>query len=208
MENEIKDVPQFNSDAVDAKRRSSAVLGFGALIAGVVALGLTILPGFVLDQSPPPLPDPPRRIAEAEFDPQMEVAAEEDEGLLVKFKNFTISLRKGDEKQPEDEVEADGEDQAENEVQDAEPAIAPPVAKPANEVADPWPQRFAIASASFALLGLLLGPIAWARERHPALAGWAMAICCVALVWHYIVAGIVVGVIIVVVLMMLASLGS
>jgi hypothetical protein len=63
---------------------------------------------------------------------------------------------------------------------------------------------FQVAATSLALVGLVLGPIAWVREKQPPLSGSAMAICTVAIFWHYVVLGIAIGVAVVVVLMLLS----
>ena len=182
----------------ESRRSSSMMFGLSALVAGVIALGLAVLPGILLNQ--PHEPELPPPLADGDADPQVEVEAADDEGFVLKFKEFTFSLRKGDDDPAEENVVPEDEDQ------NHEQPIARPEAQPAIEAVDPWPSRLAFTSASFALVGLLLGPVAWARERHPALAGSAMAICSVALLWHYILAAIIVGVVIVVVLLFLSSL--
>jgi hypothetical protein len=51
-----------------------------------------------------------------------------------------------------------------------------------------------VAAIGCAAVALVLGPLAWAREREPVVAGSAIAISCVAITWHYVVLGVAVGV--------------
>jgi hypothetical protein len=72
---------------------------------------------------------------------------------------------------------------------------------------DHWLRNFTLAAVSCALLAAVLGPIAWTREKQPAIAAPALVIATIALTWQYIVFGIAVGVAIVVVLFLISLLG-
>ena len=156
-------------------------LGIAALFIGAIALGLVAIPGLVLDRPPPPTT-------------QTEPAAEfESKGVTIKYKKFSITLGKG-EQSDDRELNAAGE---------SEPALDAEHAESLNH-RDLMLKWFTVAGVSFALIGLILGPISWAREKQPALAGSAMALCCLAIVWQYVVIGIVLGVTIVVLLILLS----
>lgn len=55
-------------------------------------------------------------------------------------------------------------------------------------------KSFAVATAVVALVGLVLGPVAWQRERQWVLTGPGMGFCFLALTWQYVIFGIAAGV--------------
>jgi hypothetical protein len=68
--------------------------------------------------------------------------------------------------------------------------------------------RFTFTAICCSLVGLILSPIAWVREKQPFLSGSAMSICCLALFWQYIVLGVVTAVTIVLVILLLSAISS
>lgn len=66
---------------------------------------------------------------------------------------------------------------------------------------------FLASSMGLAVIGLVFGPIAWTKERHRVVSGAGMALCTVALLWQYIVAGVVIGVALAILLFILAHFG-
>ncbi len=64
-----------------------------------------------------------------------------------------------------------------------------------------------IPSICCSLLGLLVGPIAWVREQQPILSGTAMSICCVALLWQYLILGVVAGIALGIIVVIVSKLG-
>lgn len=70
------------------------------------------------------------------------------------------------------------------------------------------PKALHISSAILAVAGLFLGPLAWYRERRYVLAGPGMGLCCIALVWQYLLLGIMIGAAAAVLLMLLASFSN
>jgi len=82
-----------------------------------------------------------------------------------------------------------------------------PAQPAAPEPAPPSPAKpYRIAMIILSALGLGFAPLAWVRERHRPLAGTGATLCCVALFWQYLVAGIVVGVAIAMILLMISML--
>jgi hypothetical protein len=65
---------------------------------------------------------------------------------------------------------------------------------------------FLLSAIAFALPTIVVGAIAWHRERHPALAGTGMALGVLAVAWQYIIIGIAVGVAVVIILVLLSAL--
>lgn len=65
-----------------------------------------------------------------------------------------------------------------------------------------------IATTIIGLAGIAMGFIAAWRERSYVLGGPAVALCSVALLWHYIVLGITIAVVVVFLIIILANLGN
>ena len=168
------------------------ILGIIALLAGTAALGLAVIPGIALDQ---PLP-----FAREQRPPQPPPPPPEKEqgGVTLKYKKVSVTFGGGKEKK-DAEQKPDADPVAQN--------VAPPAQTAAPEDRARLVKGFTIAAICCSLLGLIFGPIAWAREKQPALSGSAMAICCAAILWQYIVIGIVVGLVIAIVLLVLSALG-
>lgn len=55
---------------------------------------------------------------------------------------------------------------------------------------------FRVASMAVAILGLAIGPIGWLREKPPLLPISGMCLCGVALLWYWIVLGVMIAVLI------------
>jgi hypothetical protein len=156
--------------------------GIAALVVGIMALGLAVIPGIALDR---PLP-----FVHEELPPP---EPEQEGGVTLKYKKFSVTfgVRTKDEDANQDhEVEQNG------------PAA---VDQKRRIDRDQWLKWFTISAVSCSLIGLILGPISWAREKQPALSGTAIGICCLALVWQYIVIGIAVGVAVAVLLIVLSN---
>jgi len=81
----------------------------------------------------------------------------------------------------------------------AEPAPPPP---PPLQNPLKW---FLVTMIGCALVGLVLGPIAWSRERHFVISGTGMALATAAVIWQYIIIGVVVAVAIVVILALVSA---
>ncbi len=159
--------------------------GIAALVVGISALGLAVIPGIALDR---PLPFGNE---EREERPPPEPKAEG--GVTLKYKKFSVTF--GGRKNDDDANQ-------ENEVEQNSLAA---VDQQRLIDRDQWLKWFTISAVSCSLIGLTLGPISWAREKQPALSGTAMGICCLALVWQYIVIGIAIGVAIAVLLIVLSN---
>lgn len=169
-------------------------IGSAALVASLIALGLAIIPGVALER-PFPLLDEKPKAPPTDADPD----PDPDAKVTLKFKNFSVAIGKNDK----------GDNAGDDTGQDA-------IAKVESRAAvDPVPDRsdqllkyFTIAAVSFSLVGLLLGPLAWVREKQPALSGVAMGLSCLALTWQYVVIGVTIGVAIAFLLIILSRLGG
>ncbi len=148
-------------------------LGITALLIGIVALGLAVIPGLAMER-PEERPETPPLIE-----------SESDGGVTLTFKEFSVTWGGKSE---------EGEEVAEQAVNQEEPIDRNRLLK--------W---FTLSAVCFSLVGLVLGPISWARERQPAISGSAIGVCCLALVWQYVVIGIAVGVGIAVLLIVLSQ---
>jgi hypothetical protein len=171
---------------------NSAVLGIVALLVAVAALALAVLPMIAIEPPTPTVEKLPAGDA---------VAARPEGQFKFQWKDLSVSFGQRDE--PVDDDALREQKQLQQVVAAAHEADA--IARRNHESLLRW---LSLASAGCALLGLALGPIAWARERHPALAGGAMAISVVALLWQYIVIGIVVGIVVLIVLAFIGSVAS
>ncbi|MFT7642259.1 MAG: hypothetical protein ACI9G1_004016 [Pirellulaceae bacterium] len=151
-------------------------LGITALVIGILALGLAVVPGMALDR---PLPF-------------AEEPAEPEAGLTLEFNKFSFTIG-GNKKDEEADKEA---------------AAARAAEEQKRITRNQWLKWFTISAAVCSLIGLTIGPISWVREKQPALSGTAMGICCAALLWQYIVMGIVVGIAIIVLLALASVLAN
>jgi hypothetical protein len=86
-------------------------------------------------------------------------------------------------------------------------AVPQPPPVPAEPPPDPL-RWYTVAAVSFALLGLVLAPVAWVRKEHPAYALSALALCTTALTWQYVAFGIAAGAAVAAFLVVLALLGG
>jgi hypothetical protein len=191
MEQNVKELgkPQLAERVAPS---NSAKLGVFSLLLAVAALALAVLPMIAIE---PPMPT-------VEKLPEDEDAAARQEGRFkFQWRDFSVSFGKRDEPVNEDALRE--KKQREQAVAAAHEADA--VARRNHESLLRW---LSLASAGCALLGLTIGPIAWTHERHPALAGGAMAISGVALLWQYIVIGIVVGIVVLIVLAFIGSVAA
>lgn len=160
--------------------------GIAALVAGIVALGFAVIPGIALDR---PLP-----FADEERDRPAPPEPEREGGITFKFKKFSVTFGGGKKDDAKDVAQEDNPQQG--------AAAAAEQQRPMDR--DHLLKWFTITAVSCSLAGLILGPVAWAKEKQPALSGTAIGICCLALVWQYVVIGIATGVAIAVLLILIS----
>jgi hypothetical protein len=160
-------------------------LGIVSLMIAVFALGLAVIPGIALDRPVQliPKPEPPT---------PPEPLTETKGGLTLRYKGFSVNV--GGKSQPvaepvavPSESENDGDEIVQTEKQ-----------------RDNWLRNFTLAAVCCALLAAVLGPIAWTKEKQPAITAPALVIATIALTWQYIAIGIAMGVTIAVVLFLLS----
>ncbi|MDB5320042.1 MAG: hypothetical protein JWN40_1673 [Phycisphaerales bacterium] len=154
------------------------------LLLGVVALGLVVLPAMVYDQ--PPF----RAAADKEQDSHGDDRTSKPpvaHRFNVKINKFEFAFGKATT-QPST---APGET----------PLPTQPPPPPPNPV-----KPYQIGAVVVALLGLITGPTAWttARRSRPLVVS-GMTCCCVAITWHYVVAGLVIGVAVAILLFILGA---
>lgn len=174
----------------------SSLLGILALLIGVVALGFAALPRIAIE-SPRHLTSTaelPRPIGSA---PTLPNEPEAHGSLTLEMGKFSVTI--GDQK-PETSA---AEQQRQQALAYQNAAIDRQLARREATI-----RQFTFAAICCSLLGLVLGPIAWVREKQPFLSGTAMSICCLALFWEYIVIGVATAVGIVLVIMLLSALAS
>ena len=159
--------------------------GIAALVVGIIALALAVIPGIALDR---PLP-----FASEKPDEPPPPEPERVGGVTLEFKKWSVTFGGG---KKDDDKHLAQDDQPHENVAAADHEL--PIDR------DDLLKLSTIAAVSCSLIGLILGPISWIREKQPALSGTAVGICCLALVWQYIVIGIVVGVAIAVLLIVLS----
>ena len=63
-----------------------------------------------------------------------------------------------------------------------------------------------MATIGAAILGLVLGPVSWVREKQPILSCSAMGLSAAALLWHYILIGVAVAVAVILIPLIVANL--
>jgi hypothetical protein len=170
-------------------------IGIFALVCGVVALGLAVIPGIALDR--------PVSVADDTLEPAPRTAPQnerESEGAVrLEFKKFSVTLGGGKNDK------GDGRDEDARQVAEPESEVA---AAPKPNSRNRLLKMFTISAVCCSLIGLILGPISWAREKQPALSGSAMGICCLAIVWQYVVMGILIGVAIAVLLIVISTFAT
>jgi hypothetical protein len=65
---------------------------------------------------------------------------------------------------------------------------------------------YSAAAIGVALVGLSLCALSWRRERIHSVVGIAALLCCAAIIWQYLVVGIVIGVVIAVMLILISHI--
>ncbi len=160
-------------------------LGVAALLASIVALGFAVIPGIALDR---PFP-----FADEERDRAAAPERAQEGGVTFKFKKFSVTFGGGKKDDAKDVAQEDKPQQG-----------AAAAGRQRAMDRDHLLKWFTITAVSCSLAGLTLGPVAWAKEKQPALSGTAIGICCLALVWQYIVIGIAIGVTIAVLLFLIS----
>lgn len=166
-------------------------LGITALVVAALALALAVLPGMTIDG--------PASAGKAEYLPKQPVAAELDEPAAEPKYSLRVGRWKfgiGRPTQPPDATAP--------EVEPPPPPIKAPPADRGSEILR-WTT---IGSIALGILGLVLGPIAWAKDRRHELPGCAIAMSLLAMFWPYIAAGVLLGVTIVVVVILLLIVAS
>jgi hypothetical protein len=161
------------------------IVGILALLVGTIALGLAVIPGIALDR-PVALP---AHHQERPVPPK----AEPEKGVTFRFKKWSVTFGGG-------KKDADANGAAPN-ARDAKD-------EQLREQRDRLLKWFTISAVSCSLIALILGPIAWVREKQPAISGSAIAISCFAILWQYIIIGIIVGVAVAVFLIVLTHLAG
>ena len=152
-----------------------------ALLLGLAALGLAVIPGMAFGR---PLPNP--FAEEKKPAPVVEPPAEREGGVTFRFRTWSVNFfGKGAEKKP----------------------ALPPVDPPPELTKDPvhW---FTISAVGCALLGIGLASFGHVRERHTPLTVCAMGCCAAAVTWQYFAFGIILGVAAAIALIILSVFGS
>jgi hypothetical protein len=156
------------------------------LLLGVLALGLVVLPAIIFDQ---PLP---WSLAAREKDQPLERPAPPPTAhrFNIRINKFEFAFGKSTS-QPAT---------AATEVAAPPPPLPP---RPSNPV-----KPYQISAVILALAGLITGPLAWtsARRSRPLVVS-GVTCCCAAILWHYVVAGLIVGVAVAILLFILSALG-
>jgi hypothetical protein len=160
--------------------------GIAALAVGLIALGFAVIPGIALDR---PFP-----FSDEERDRPAAPEHAQEGGVTFKFKKFSVTFGGGKKDDAKEAAQEDKPQQGAAAAQARQRAID----------RDHLLKWFTITAVSCSLVGLVLGPVAWAKEKQPAISGPAIGICCVALVWQYIVIGIAIGVTIAVLLILIS----
>ncbi|QDU91605.1 hypothetical protein Pla175_50350 [Pirellulimonas nuda] len=143
--------------------------GIAAVILGVVALALAIIPRAIFEVPPPwPTQSAPK--------PQQVVEG----GETFQWKGATVTIGGTTKEVPP----------------------PPPTPAPASSKA------LFIITTLVALAGIAVGVIASWRERSYLLAGPALALCSVALLWHYILIGVTVAIAVLIIVALLSHLSG
>jgi hypothetical protein len=152
------------------------------LLLGVLALGLVVLPTIIFDQ---PLP---WSLAAREKDQPVERPEPPTAHRFnIKINKFEFAFGKSTSQPTTAAAEV----------------AAPPRPRPPNPV-----KPYQISAVILALAGLITGPLAWtsARRSRPLVVS-GVTCCCAAILWHYVVAGLIVGVAVAILLFILSALG-
>jgi hypothetical protein len=152
------------------------------LLLGVLALGLVVLPAIIFDQ-PLPWSLPAREKNQPVERPEPPTAHR----FNIKINKFEFAFGKSTSQPATAAAEV----------------TAPPPLPPPNPV-----KPYQISAVIFALAGLITGPVAWtsARRSRPLVVS-GVTCCCAAILWHYVVAGLIVGVAVAILLFILSALG-
>jgi hypothetical protein len=156
---------------------SRVVLSFAALVLGVVALGLAIVPRAWFGAPPPPWP-------EQTSAPPPSPPPVVEGGVTFKVKGMQVNIG------------------------GKTPPAPPPAPVPLPEPVPMTAKSFAAATAVVALLGAFASALACWRERSYILAIPGAGMCCAAILWHYIVLGVIFGIGILIVIAVLYALVS
>jgi hypothetical protein len=207
-EKPAKPISEKRSDPITANppvQRGTAnkaiVLSVVALLIGVIALALAIIPALALGR---PLPNPFAEEAAPE-PPATEPTTpdspddEREGGITLKYKSVSVTF--GGKKKEDKDDEEDEAGQAAEPVPREQP-------KPETKAqADPvrW---FTLTAVVAALVGLVLAPIAQVKEKHPAMTIGAVMLCVGAITWQYFAVGIAIGAGVAACLIVLAILGQ
>jgi len=150
-----------------------------------------VLPGMILDG--------PSSASKAEYLPKKPVAVKSDEPATEPKYSLRVGRWKfgiGKQTQPQETTDP--------EVEPPPPPTEVPSADRSSEILR-WTT---VGSLALGIVGLVLGPIAWAKERRRELPGSAIAMSLLAMFWPYVAAGVLLGVTIVVVVILLLIVAS
>ena len=157
------------------------ILSVIALLTGVLAIGLAVIPGIAMER---PLPNPFADVKKEQ--PPVEPVPEREGGVTLKYKKVSINFG----------------GKVPVKVAKKEPAPAPPAI-----TKDPirW---FTISATVCALVGLILSSIGQLREKHTVLTVSSMGCCAAAITWQYFAVGIAIGAAAAAFLLVLVILGA
>ena len=168
---------------------------FYALFAGILGLGLATIPSIAMDRpfhNPFSAPIESNRATHesVKIDEPLKKSTESAEskksGATLKIRGFSIKVRKDPPKA------------------ELNPIETPKVSEPSKFAVTNDPVRwFTIAACISGMVGIVLAAVAHYRKQHNAITVTALACSVAALVWQYVLFGIVAGVAIVIVIVFL-----
>lgn len=161
-----------------------------AVIIGVLAVALGMIPPMAIGEQPPmALFQEPKEL------PPPQVEKDKEAGVIeLGINNFVLKFRKPGDKEEEAEPPPPP-------VEDGKPWFMPgPV----------WGKRIVygttILSYCLALATVVVGSLGYVKERHPVLIYVALGAAALAIAWQYILLGVLLGVMVVVVLHLIKDL--
>lgn len=149
-------------------------LSVAGLVLGIVALGFAVIPSIAMEK---PLANPFAK-QEPPPKPPSEPAKGHDSGVTIKYKSVSVTF--GGKKSAQD--------------QKKKAAEAEPPPKPELKVTTDPVRWFTMSAIGFALVGLVIAPIAHVKEKHHVLTCSSMVCSVAAITWQYVAVGIAVGI--------------
>ncbi|MEX0791747.1 MAG: hypothetical protein WD045_01325 [Pirellulaceae bacterium] len=183
-------LPSGNPDAGFDRPQPAQVEPFkwslAAVVIGVLAVALGMIPPMAIGESPPMSPFEQR-------EPPPKVEEEEPAMIELGLNNFVVKFRKPGEQQKKAEPPP-------HPVEDGKPWFMPGPA---------WGKRIVygttILSYCLALATVVVGSYGYVKERHPVLIYVALGAAALAIAWQYILLGVALGVMVVVILHLLEN---